>query len=264
MIIGYSRTFGASLPLTNLTAQFDASSLSYLWKTYSGATPIYSNQATADGDTIGVWSSKYPASPSDYCIYEDLGSSRYATLRSSSPGLQQQCLDLDGSNDFYTLGTRTGTGSSYTAFFSTTAMTLFVSFRIDVMPTSGNYGPIIMAGTGNYWGMRIQGTSGKIAYLMHDAGGYTGHEGSVVSANTNYVACMQHDTTTVYGSINHGSVSSSASGTFDQGTVVSLVGADTGLGWYFNGRIGEILCYNAVLSGADLTNAWDYMMNKWL
>jgi len=235
-----------------------------LWKTYSAATPIYSDQASADADVIAIANSVIPAPTSDFTLQGGGDTSRYPSLRVTSPGLALQCIDFAGagSNEYWQFANRSGTSLAVSNVISSTAMTIFVSFRIETMPGAGSYGPLMFDSSGNYWGMRIDGTSGKLGFYNHD-GGYQGHLGDAVAINTNYVACMQHDTTTIYGSINNGSVSTSSCGTQSNMTSGFYVGGDTGPGYFFNGRIGEILFYNAVLSGSDRTDAYNYMIDKW-
>lgn len=265
MIIGYSRVFASSgPPTTNLTAQFDTSSLSYLWKTISAADPCYSNQASADGDAIAGVSSASPAG--SYVLSDDNIGTQATTLKITSPGLNHQCIAFDGSSDWLGISVKALNGfSTYATFFSSTAMTMFISFRPTAVPGAGSFAPLMFDTSGNFYGMRIDGSaSPKLGYYGHD-GSFRGGTGSTtIAINTNYVAMMQHDSTTIYGAVNNGTVDTFACGTQSHTTTRFAIGADTGPGFFFTGRIGEILMYNAVLSGTDLTNAWNYMQNKWL
>lgn len=269
MIIGYSRTFGggASLPQTNLTMHFDFSDISTLYKTYTPTNnPAYSDVATADADVIEIACSIVPIATSDWTLHNANDDTRSPILRLTTPLLGSQCLDFDGSNDKLVLGTRDGTNLAISNVFAAGAKTCLIAFRCESLPASdGVFQPLFAdASVGNFfWGVYVYNQAGtvKLLFQNHD-GNYDSLFGDTIAVNTNYVAMARHESGTLYSSLNGGSESSIASGNTSNMTNSPFLcgGSDASV---FNGRIGEIACYNAALTGTDLSDAITYFTDKW-
>lgn len=267
MIIGVSRASAAALPSTNMTMRFDFSDITTLFKTFSsGSTPSFSNQASADGDVIRVAKTVFPAPNSEYTAHDNFDSTTAPIVKITSPGLARQCLKFDGSNDMYhTPRSRNGDGDIglSSVVFGASAKTCFIVFRLDALPSSGNLFSLFEASSGSWWAMRARESGGNVTvqHETHAGGTYIGADTQThLAINTNYVACGRHDGVNIKVSVNNDTEQSAACGASDH----SYDGGLSSPNGFLNGRIGEIVCYNAVLSGSDLSNAYTYLMNKWL
>jgi len=267
MIIGYSRTFGASLPATGMTFHFDFSDISTLYKTYTPtADPAYSDVATADADVIRIARSIFPAATSDLTLHDANDSSKAPVLRSSSPLLGTQCLDFDGTNDRLVLANRTGAGGQrFDDVFTASAMTFLVAFRCESLPPADtNFQPLFADNSVNFrWGLYIYNQSGTVKILAqnHD-GSYDDAFGATVAVDTNYVAMYRHESGNIYVSLNGGSETSVASGDCTAINEGMFLGGG-GNASVLNGRIGEIAGWNVALTGTDLSDALTYFTDKW-
>jgi len=269
MIIAYSRKFStASLPSTSMTSHFDFSDISTLYKTYTnGNNPAYTDVATADADTIQIARSIFPVSTSDWTFpyRTNEGPTTSPVLRLTTPLLGTQCLDFDGSNDRLLLCNRTGTQLAVSNIFANNAKTAILSFRCESLPASnGVFQPLFADQSSNFtWGMYIYNNAGTVQLLVqHFDGSYDSLFHGTIAADTNYVAVMRHDGTNIYASLNNDTETSTASGnTSDMTQPVYLAGC--GNASFLNGRIGEIVTYNAALTGSNLSDAITYFMNKW-
>ena len=268
MIIGYSRTSSSvSLPTTNMTGHWDFSDITTLYKSRSaGSNPGYSNQATADGDAIRDAVSLFPA-PTSELVWDDNGdTSLDPILRITSPGLPRQCLDFDGSNDRLVLQNRSvDSGQLVSVLFNAGAKTALISFRCESLPaSSGTFQPLMADNSGNFWwGIYIYNNAGTVQLLFqnHD-GNYDSLFHGTIAANTNYVATVRHDGTNTYASLNSATEDSLASGNTSNMTGGVLLGGGSSAA-VLNGRIGEVVTYNAALTGTDLSNAKSYMIGRW-
>lgn len=255
------------LPTTGMTANFDFSDISTLYKTFStpSINPCYSNVATADGDVIQVARSIFPVATSDYTFpYSAADSTRSPVLKSTTPLLGSACLAFDGSNDSLYLATRDGSFVGNGTIFSVSAKTILASFRCAVLPSSGNKQALFADSEFGHWGVYISNTAGTVSIIgQNDDGGVDTVTGDVVAADTNYVVAYRHDAGNIYISLNGGTesgpvASGNTSGFSGQGSRLSGGGDN-----FFNGRIGQLITYNVGLSGTDLSNAITYLLSKW-
>jgi hypothetical protein len=269
MIVGYSR--GAAVaPATNLTLQFDPSNAGHVWKTLtSGNNPCWSD-AAADGDAVQASQSIIPAPTSETVLGYWSTTNQSPLFKSVSPALPRADLLFDGSNDALAVFNRTGTtAQQWGSYMAVGAKTILVAFRFtSCTVNSGNpwLNSIVVADGSQFWGIHIRRSSTgpdvhKLQFYNWD--GNSDVTEITVTTNTNYVACLRHDGTNIYGSINGGSESSVASGNTTSTIGRIAVGGSATASNALAGSIGEILIYNAALSGSNLTNAIAYM-GRWL
>lgn len=258
---------GAGLPSANMTAHFDFSDISTLYKTRTaGNNPGYSDVATTDADVIRAIRSIYPAATSDLVLSDANNSALAPALRLTSPLLGTQCLDFDGSNDRMVVYDRTITTARVASvIFGVGAKTALISFRCESLPASpSTYQPLMADLSGSFfWGIYIYNNAGTVQLLFQNYDGtYDSLFHGTVAADTNYVAVVRHDGTNIYAALNNASESSLASGnSSDLGSAFYIGGgSDSSV---FNGRIGEVVTYNAALTGGNLTDAITYMTDKW-
>lgn len=271
MIIGQSRAASLPpLPTTGMTMNFDFSDISTLYKTFTtGNNPDYSNVATADGDVIQVARSIFPVATSDWTLpYTNSDATRSPILELTTPLLKAPCLAFDGSNDRLFVASRTGPFVGASSILSTTAFTILISFRPASVPSNpGNQALFSSSDPSALWGCYVTNTgTPHLRTQNHTATGYDNADGTdQVFIDTNYVGMFRHESGNIYVSLNGGAEASAASGTSDgigggQGAYL----ASSSAGIYFNGRIGQIVCWNVALTGTDLSNSITYMINKWV
>jgi hypothetical protein len=264
MIVGYSRTFGPALPTSNLTSQFDASDITKLWKTFTNAAnPCWSSQVSAHDDAVEVVQSTFPAPTSELALVF----TATPLYKSTAPPMPLSCLLFDGTNDAMEICTRTGavhSGAGNT-LLGASAKTLLISFRVvgasndSATPYSNN---LLIGDNNQFWGLYVRNDSGTYRLYFYGFDGSVDAFNIVISLNTNYVAMLRHDGVDLFGSINGGSESTVAHGATQGITNAIFVGGFTGR--FLNTYVGEVLTYDANLTGATLTAALDYMTDKWL
>jgi hypothetical protein len=263
-----------ALPTSNLTVQFDASDASKIWKTVTPlSNPAWSNPAS-DGDECLIWQSTVPGPTSErtFCCDVGLGATTGtgAHFKGTGHALKASDLLFDGSNDRLVFYDRTANATqSLGTIISASAATILIAVQFHssthnlatgsndalFIDTSGRFGIAVRRATTGPDTFRLQ-------FYNTDTGGLDVVELTVL-LNTSYVVCMRHDSTTVYGSINGGTEVTVASGPTSSFSGSGVrIGGD---GAHFLGcSIGEILVYNACLSGVDLINAIEYLKKKWV
>jgi len=255
-----------ALPTSNLTLQLDASDAAKVWHTFNfSVNPCWLNPAS-DGQECQVWQSTVPGPTSETPAVIEGGGGTGPLYKIASPALKLSDLLFDGSNDRMNVSNRTGTANRpISTMISATAATILVAFQAHTVTqnsTPDNNASLVINDAKRI-GIALRNAGGgsyKIQFYNNDGGGIDFCETNVL-LNTSYVACLRHDATTLYGSINGGTEVTVASGS----TVVTDSMKIGGDGTHFLGcSIGEILVYNAALTGVDLINAVSYLKNKWV
>jgi hypothetical protein len=250
------------LPTTNLTAHFDASDADHLFKTWvdGGAhtgTPV-------DGEEVQVWKAEAGGSVQPLnAAYPSVG--RAPVYRSSSSPMLLPCLDFDGSEDELRLVTDATNNSYYGtgSFFGSQAKTLIVAFYArSITGTSiGDHG--IAGGSDGAFVLGCRDVGGtKKTYASNGDGNIDSVDATTV-VDTTYVACLRHDATNLYLSIDGGAevqVATGATSPFPESHF--SFGRYFGSAVRFHGCISEAALYNAALTGTDLTDAIAYFRAK--
>lgn len=270
MIVGYSRSF-LSVPLTNLALRFDPSVAATVWQTLTaGHNPCWSNPAS-DGQAAQVLNSIVPASPGDVALGFPTTSTQSPLYKVNAPALPKPDLLFDGVNDALVVLNRTGSSATaINGIFGAQAATILIAFQIHACALNNanawTNSPIVTQ-PGGFFGIYVRRSSTGPDVFKLQFFNWDGNQDVVeftIALNTNVVACWRHDMTNLYGSINGGSESSIASGATSNMTGGFFIGGGGASGTTFaNCSIGEVLVYNAALTGADLAAANTYMTNKW-
>jgi len=257
-----------ALPTSNLTLQLDSSDGSKVWHTLNfSINPCWLNPAV-DGDECQVWQSTIPGPTSETPAIIEAGSDSGPIYKTVSPALKLPDLLFDGTNDRMNVSNRTGTiNRAISTMISASAATMLVAFQLHSATnnnTPDNNNPLIINATKKIGIAVRRATTApdtfKIQFYSDDGSGIDFCELDVL-LNTSYVACLRHDASTLYGSLNGGTEVTVSSGP----TVITDAVKLCGDGARFTGAsIGEILVYNAALTGADLAAANAYMVNKWV
>lgn len=159
----------------------------------------------------------------------------------------------------------TGSGSTLSNVISASAYTAFVSFRMTASATDEGppqWNPALIHDTSTRFGIHARTVTGvHSVYALAFDGGFK-EVSKTFSLNTNYVVMTRLDGGNLVIGLNQGSESSVACGNADVLTGDMRIFFSNVRN--FEGRIGEILIYNAALSGTDLTDTYQYMMDKWV
>ena len=248
------------LPTTSLTAHFDASTTTDLFKTFVSGGPH--TGVPVDGDSIVVW---------DHAERSNRIFKKYTTIpepvwRATTPLMALPCLDfnaqalrlMDNANNALTLNNLI-TPSTYT---------LLIAFYAEAITSSPGAtirnGHALIGDDFQEFGAFLHLSSGvpKVsAYNWPSTSHYVTLDCTVGAA---HVLMMRHQGGVLYASIDGGAESSIASGdTPDVASSQPWLGGQTG-GASLNGRIGELAIYYNALTGAELTAAIDYFIDKWI
>lgn len=269
MIVVYSRSFAGTVPTTDLQLQLDPSDPTKVWQVYTLTNNPCWSVAGADGQVVEVLQSTIPGPTVEKPLSRN-ASGTAPLWDQSSPALPLPDLLFDGSNDNMILTTRTGTTfAPISNLLGTAGKTFLVAFQVHAASlNSGNpwLNHVIMQDSNEFFGLLVRKSgSGPDVYQLQFYN-WDGNADLVeipITLDTSYVACYRHDGTNLFGSINGGSESSVASGTTTNGGGAMRVGGFP-TDRFFNGSIGEMLCYNVALTGGALTDAVSYMTDKWL
>ena len=234
---------------TGRTFWFNASTNAKLW---SGTTPD-SGVNPADGAAVGAWDD------------EDAGT-EYFNSTTNQPMWRSNginglgAVDFNGSNDIMT---GQGAGATLSNVISAAAATAFVAFSLDAAQTAGSN--LLIgddAGTGGSFALLVINTAGVHEVVIYNFGANETLS-MPVSLTTPYVVMARHEGGALYLSVNRVAEITIASGDTTTLTNPMKLGAYAAAN-FFNGRIGEILMYNTALTGADLTDTFQYMTDKWV
>jgi hypothetical protein len=259
-IVGYSRTFAAAgPPLTDLTAQWDASDGTKLWQTLGVGNPCWSNQAT-DGQSVKVWQSTVPgASVETPFVIEAAGREpTYKVASTVMPLPSLRFVETDN-DDMGIRGRDNSAFSPATAYLGRSAKTILISMQVH--STNTNSGWVVqMTGTDAFGIFTWDSSGNKIGTFNRRSGG-TDANLHAISLNTNYVVMMRHDAVNLMSSLNGGAETSVASIMSNDAPNSVQIGSNGAFASDIT--VGEILFYNACLTGSNLAAAISYMVNKW-
>lgn len=236
---------------TGRTFWFNASDNDKLWDTI----PAGSGSNPANGGNMKSWDDEDGGNEE---LQEETNHPSWLSNGINSLG----ALEFEGTERL--LGT--GSGSTLSNVISASAYTVFVSFFMDGAASNtgdmGGNSPLITE-TGTFFGVHCSTVTG--VHTVHASNWDSDRDsvGKVFDLNTKYVVMTRHEGGNLFVSLNQGSESSVASGNTGSLTGVMSTGAVVGQGGFI-GRIGEILVYNVALSGTDLTDTYQYMMDKWV
>lgn len=249
-----------ALPTTNLTAHFDASDLSTLFKTFvSGGAHT---GVPADGDSVEVWKSLVGSTT-------QLRATNKPVYREATPLMALPCLDFASASS-HVMGAVDNSGSNLagSVFMGAAAKTVIIACYPESAPaaqTSNLENATILLGHSGYFGVML-GASGGECYAA--GGNYDGNYDATafLSApiNASHVVMVRKDGSTLYTCVDGLSEVSAASGDTAAMFHIMTVGQGYFAAPFFNGRIGEIAVYDAALTGTDRSDAMDYFTSKWL
>jgi hypothetical protein len=244
------------------TGHWDASDTDRLWT--NAAFSIH----PTDGQEIYAWDDE--ADEFDSAFFDQVGAGGIVPVYRAAAFNGLGCLDFDGTNDYLSLFDDTGTTEhTIGGVITSTAYTVFISVMMegDAPNSSDTFGNDLIIGDRNaFFGLYVKTNAGVNTLMAYNWDGSDDHADVTISQNTAYVAMFRHESGNLYLSVNQGSESSTASGTTTD-TVGTLRLGATGVPPptnFFNGKIGEILMYNTALSGSNLTDTYQYLMDRWV
>lgn len=234
---------------TGRTFWFNASDNDKLWD----AIPAGSGSNPTDGGNVKSWDD------------EDAGNEEFQEATSFPVWRSSGINGLGAVDGVSNKMDGTGSGSTLSNVITVSAHTAFVSFYMEAAATDEaniSQNPVLVQDTFTRFGIYAKTVTG-----VHSVYGL-GYDGAykdvakTFSLNTPYVVMTRHDAGNLYISLNQGSESSVALGDADILSGVLRIfysGVQA-----FNGRLGELLIYNTVLTGSDFTDTYQYMMDKWV
>ncbi len=251
---------------TSLTFHTDASDTDRLWKEYAMSNhPATTEKIAAwddEGDATGFAFTSSVDSPTNAPIYRasgigGLGSTEFSGATSV--------------NEYLVARNDSGSGNRTLADFITdSAYTILVAVSAqDVLYNNANVydnpGPIV--DTNAAFGMQFTVSAGQFKVWAYNFDGSVDKVSQDFTGSTDYVIRMRHDSGTLYLQTSTGGVAGSETSVASGST--TTLGGSLLLGNYWIGntactcRIGEVLIYNAAISGSDLSDTTAYMINKW-
>jgi hypothetical protein len=269
MIIVYSRAPSDVVALPGLGWQIDPSVASKIYHTVQGGDPHWLGLAT-DGQTARGVRTIVPDGGvgTDLPLWDEGLDSVAPLWEQSAPALPNADLLFDGVDDRCLIGNSNGNlVIQIGTLLDASAKTAFVALQIHSAslndPTFPQLNhPIFYDAVKSFGGILVRNDGGTYKLQFWNYDGSTDFVEIPISLDTNYVACLRHDGTTLYGSINGGTESSTASGASVGVNNTVRFGGDGAR--FTNMSLGEVLFYNINMTGTDFTHTMNYMLNKWL
>lgn len=266
-----------ALPTTGLTLHCRADRTNQLFTTYSSSGTH--TGTPNDGDAVQVWDDEGDGI-ADVCLaYEDVGTE--PNYRSGTPLMKHSCLDFDGSSD--RLGSYNQTALAarpLSDFFADNAKTVAIAFWAEaITSTSSTIGDshrlltdLGTGGAGDDFGLTLYDSSGtKKIQAFNFPSAYNIAELTVTTGHT-WIAIVTHDGVNLSivlideaGAETSASVASGNTNNVAMTTCRIQLGMGIpGTAGFYNGRIGELALYNAVVTGIDLADLKQYFKDQWL
>lgn len=256
-----------AFPTTNLTARWDFSNTATLFRNFIG-TGVHTVTPAA-GESVEVAEDTGDGSITDLILAMDPGGPLF---RAATAPMKKGCLDFNGSADAFPAYTQTaGAQHNLDVFFNAGAKTVAVAFHPQsITNTSSDHTlnhRLLGAPSGNdYMGISMRDVTGvaKIRAWNFDSNHDVTGEITIAIDRT-WIAVYTHDGTTLTlritddtGAVTTESVTSGNTGSMTPFFIVSPASV------LYNGCIGEILTYDALVSGASLTDLESHLKAEWM
>ncbi len=261
------------LPLTDLTAQWDASSATDIYAGLDGSN--LPTGAVAAGDDVGAWVSTVTTShlwrpntnvavfnPPDITWEQDAAlalPSIKITAGTMEPVVAGTLSDLQ-TDDFCTVSAKTVAFSFMleTGSLLTNNATVYLNTVLLGNPKN------------NYWGTFLRNDSGTLKLYAYNWDGGADSVNVTIALDTRYVVVVTHDGSTLsltlmsesLGVVSENTQTTSSGNTTDIAVVWRLADSNAGGTEQAAIRIGEIATYNAALTGGELVALKSYM-ERW-
>ena len=249
---------GGGLPATNKTFHADAADTDRLWK------EVGMTNHPADTESVVAWDDEADAT-TWFLKQNGAAPPSYCAAGLNSLG----CVRFDGTND--ALRMRLDDDSAFVAIsniITNSAYTIFVAFRMEG-DASNNAGAFnndpIYGDTDGYMGLVLKTDTGVHTLNAFNYDGSEDISFVTISQSTNYVAMIKHVGGNLSINVNNGALTDTdASGNTSVLTGSLQVGTTNSTSTFANVKIGEIIIYNADVTGTDLSDAWTFLMAKWV
>lgn len=243
-----------ALPSTNQTTHFDASDNDHVMRT--GSTKAI------DGENVETWEDD---AGRNMAFWYNSASSDGPTYKTVTPLMILPCLDF-ATTEILSLYNLAGAQAQQLAnIFAAGAKTLIIAAYIKTVATDSAtpyQNERVFADQNDYFGLFIKKTAGivkALAYNFHGANQVVTVD--LAGENQAYVFTVVHDGVNLTLAVDGGTAGSVASGDTDNlGGNPRINGGSAA----HSIRIGELVTYNAALTGSDLTDANSYFISKWL
>lgn len=243
-----------------------------LWLNASDADHLFTSKgpppsgAVSDGSLVDAWNDEDAA---DILAEVDLGvppAGKPTWDNNGISGIGDLIFDGVGNNMRLT-NDAISSPKTLADLITATEFTLFFVFQLTADATNK---------ANLYENTQLWGGPGAHAIYFKTSGGTStvhllNDDGSIdsvsktINKNQTYVLMCRHQGGNIYISVNNGSETSIASGNTTPLTYFIYIGYNQfSLGDYFPGKIGEVLIYNAALTGSNFTDTMAYLMDKWV
>lgn len=262
-----------ALPTTNLTLHCDASQVGKVFTTVNGGGSGIHTGVPADGNAIQVWEDEGDGISDVAMIF---ATSKEPNYRSGASSLMKNsCIDATAANNDRMSARTQDNGSAYalSSFISASAFTFAAVVWLDSVPsTTGSDGftnNILIGDSGGYAGIRLRNVAGVPKARCYNYQGASHTAEVTISTGATWIIIARHGGGNIDiiaidsagNEITDGPVSSGDTESLTSSFSLFNVGDDA---VNYDGRVGEIAVYNALVTGTDLTNLKDYFKNKWL
>jgi hypothetical protein len=248
----------------------DLIKLTLLSNISASAPPAVFTPASISGLTLWLDASILPTVPATLQNWTDLspaGNNLTQPTALNRPGVVAAGINSLTSVSFNGANQWIDTINLSSAILTTNAYTIFAAVNIASFPTGGDLSvpwsnSTLLGTTGGYQGM-VFSTFGGIGYWS-----WTYSPGPTVapvpSSAGDHVLQTRLDTGQLIASQDNSSeVSVGGAAVQNLGHTMRL-GANYTNTAFFNGQIGEICCYNRVITGAERLQLLAYLQNKWI
>lgn len=247
-----------ALPSANKTFHADASVTTDVWMTTAKATH------PTNGQTPLVWDDVGNATLNAF--YTGAGGGTHTWVSNGINGLGSMDLTTSGSFRMYT---EPGFSAqpAVSNFITNAAGTLFMVLQVQNAPSTNSantwQNTKVIGDNSEFMGLFAKSSGGVHTMMAYNWDGSDDKASMTFALNTPLVVMWKHGGGNLTLDINDsGSPATVASGnTSNVSAHVNMVGISSGT---IDALCGEVVFYNAALSGTDLSDAWAYFIAKWV
>lgn len=241
-----------------------------LWLNASDTDRLWTDGATmsvhpSDGAAVTTWDDEADATDSAAFIETSGQEPLYRATGMNSLG----ALDFDGVDNYMRLRNDADSANkAISTYFTASAWTIFIAFHAQgaggTNASAHNNDPLLHNISDVCIGLYVERIGGIDQVTLRHSDFVTAVELSkTISLNTNHIVMARRGGGSLFISVDNGAETSQVHGNTGSLTQGMRIGGNSSGPRFFNGMIGEILFYNAALSGTNFSDTYQYLIDKW-
>ncbi len=224
-----------------------------LWLDASDAATITKNAS----DQVSGWDDK----SSNGIDFSQSGGTALRPIHGASQINSLDVVNFDGSAQFMTHGT------ALSNIIDAANFTFFAVYEVDSFASGVGFNvysnPAVIADTGGILGLHLADVSGSGKLQAYNYDGSPDSVQLVHSTATPVLSTIRHVSGILYHGLDGGTESSIVSGDTSTMAGTLRLGSNFNGAKFFNGKLAELLVYDAALGTSDIADVQTYLKDKW-